>query len=124
MRGSNSEGADDIVINFTVGPQAPVLPDGPLSYTVIEDAEVGPITISNTGGDIEDNGCQFLNEQFEIIDASTLTLSLASAADACTLSGSLGDVGMHSFIIGARNATDADSVTVEFTVNPAGARCR
>ena len=117
-RATNSAGSDDIVIVFTVAQAAPDLPAGPLSYSVVDGADIGAIAIANSGGDIDANGCAFLDGSNMIIDESTLTISITAAADGCTLGGTLSGVGMQSFTVGAQNGSGADSVVVNFTVNP------
>ncbi|MCH9663442.1 MAG: hypothetical protein K0U66_07285, partial [Gammaproteobacteria bacterium] len=115
----NAAGNDSVVVEFTVVPHPPSLGAESLRYTALSGQAIEPVVIANSGGDIVDDGCQFLDESLNIIADGTLPLTLLTAADSCTLNGVLSGVSTKDFIVSAYNIAGRDNVVVTFTVGAA-----
>ena len=113
--------SETLDLSLTINPEAPNLPDAPLTETVTAGDTFPAITVVNDGGGMLTK-CVFLdsdNSDSEQASLGSLRVAIATNQSDCVVMGSLSySVGTQTFTVRATNATDSDDAMIVFTVNP------
>nr|MCA8837204.1 hypothetical protein [Pseudomonadota bacterium] len=116
---TNSGGSSAIVLEITVNPAAPDLPDSPVTATAISGTPIETLSITNANNASVITNCLYVSDSGDtsaVFDG--LNVAVGTMGQSCDIDGVLQGTGQRDYTIRAVNVTGQDEVIVRYTVNP------